>query len=82
MKLQHYLDQAIKNIYTLEGDEYETASWAIRSLFEDLSNEIESLEYSLSDANEEISNLKDELADTKDELDIAKSNIRDMEHGR
>ena len=73
MRLQHYLDQAIKHIYTLDGDEYETASWAINSLFVDLSNEIETLEYSLLDANEEISNLKDELSDTKDELDEARS---------
>jgi len=82
MRLQHYLDQAIKHIYTLEGEEYETASWAINSLFEDLSNEIETLEYSLYDVNEEIDRLKDELEDAKDELDKAQSDLRDWENGR
>ena len=82
MRLQHYLDQAIKHIYTLEGEEYETASWAINSLFDGLSMEIENLEYSLLDANEEIDRLKDELADAKDDLDKAQSDLRDWENGR
>ena len=82
MKLQHYLNQAIKHIYPLEGDEYEAASYAINSLFEDLSNEIETLEYSLMDAEEEVVNLKNELADAKDDLDKARSDLRDWENGR
>lgn len=67
MKLQHYLDKAIKNISELEGTEYECASYAINDLFEDLSSEIENLEYQANGMYNDTEDLRAEIKDLREE---------------